>query len=214
VTCEDSYLILSLLQRADPRFSYAATAVQDVSAVARSNYDNDPRRFEDELTVQLRLHGGNLPRPGLAAFDDGLARFWETRPAAVDAAFARIPAELLDLVADLRKDFRVATSAQPWAYAAQLASASSGRVGPGFFRIECQVSSGPIGVGVLNPAGTDFLIRTPLRASSELQTVFLPVDDIGRMGRFVVQNWDMPGAHAVHLRSVSLWTVAAPRRKK
>ena len=214
-TCEDSYLILSLLQQVNPRFSYAATAVQDVSACSRSNYDDDPRRFEDELTVQLRLRGGNLPRPGLVVFDDWLRKFWETRPGARPPSeaerFAQIPAECLECVAGdfegLHDNQPIQTPQQPWAYAAQLATViPPGRAGAGFFRVEALVTSGPIGIGVLNAAETDFLIRKPLDAAPDAQTVFLPVDDMSKLGRLVIQNWDARGVHSLQLRSLSLWT--------
>ncbi len=220
VTSEDSYLILSLLRHVDPLFSYAVTAVQDVASAGRSNYDRDPRRFEDLLTVRLRLRGANLPRPGLAAFDGSLQEFWRSRPARQPAGndiYARLPEELLELVAP---DFRpsgdaIATPPHPWAYAAQFAPPiPRGRAGHGFFRAELLVESGPIGIGVLNPAASDFLIRVPVQASPEPQTVFLPIEDIGKTGHVVIQNWDTPGVHSLHLRSIALWGVASPRPAK
>src|SRR5271157_1055011 len=82
-TAEDTYLILSLLAQTDPRFSYAATAVYECGRADQSGFARHPLRFEDELTIQVRLHGcANLPRPGLAAGYAALSKFWKRRPAA------------------------------------------------------------------------------------------------------------------------------------
>jgi phosphoglycerol transferase len=222
-TCEDSYLILSLLAQADPKFSNAATAVYESGRPGQSGFAHHPLRFEDELTVQIRLHGCALPRPGLAAGYAALSEFWKRRPA---AKAPRIPAELIERIAtgfhpktsNIRPGCRVVnpqtgecvveTPPQPWSYAAELSlGIPAGREGPGFIRVEILVTRGPIGIGILNPAATDFLFRIPLGESEERQSVDLPVAGFHQIGRLVIQNWDMPGAHAASIGSLTAWAL-------
>ena len=211
VTCEDSYLILSLQAQIDPRFSYAATAVYERGRAGQSDFARHPLRFEDELTVQLRLH------TRFAA----LSEFWKRRPAAKEP---QIPAELIETIATgfnpktsaIRPgcrvlnpetgECRVDTAPEPWAYSAEFSiDIPAGREGPGFVRLEVLVASGPIGIGVLNPAGTDFLLRVPVKESEEPQSIHLPVADFRQMGRLVIQNWDTPGVHSARIGSLTLW---------
>jgi hypothetical protein len=58
-TAEDSYLILSLLAKCEPRFNFRATAIQYESP-ENSNFARDPNRAIDGLNIQLRLlsHSG------------------------------------------------------------------------------------------------------------------------------------------------------------
>jgi phosphoglycerol transferase len=220
-TAEDSYLILSLLAQVDPKFSYAATAVYECGRADQSDFTRNPLRFEDELTVQLRLHGCALPRPGLAAGYAALSEFWKSRPA---AKASRIPAELIERIATgfnsktsaIRPgctvvnpetgECLVETAPEPWAYSAEFSvDIPAGREGPGFVRVEVLVTRGPIGIGVLNPAGTDFLSRVPVQESEEPQSVDLLVPDFRQMGRLVIQNWDTPGVHSARIGSLTWW---------
>ena len=93
---DSTYLILSLLAQVDPRFSYAATAVYETGRADQSGFAHHPLRFEDELTIQIRLHGCNLPRPGLATHYSALSDFWKRRPPVKEP---KIPDELLTRIA-------------------------------------------------------------------------------------------------------------------
>ena len=100
----------------------------------------------------------------------------------------------------------VETAPEPWAYSAEFSmDIPAGREGPGFVRVEVLVTRGPIGIGVLNPAGTDFLFRVPVQESEEPQSVDIPVPDFRQMGRLVIQNWDTRGSHSARVRSVTWW---------
>jgi len=228
-TCEDSYLILSLLAQTEPRFSYAATAVFEAGRAGQSEYATHPLRFEDEMTVQARLHTClTLPRPGLAAGYAALWKFWKARPAAEPP---RIPAELVECVStgfdpkasNIRPGCRVVnadtgecaieTAPQPWAYSAEFVlGVPATRQGAGFIRLEIQVASGPVGLGLLNPAGTDFLYRTPLRESAEVQYIEVAVDCWSQVGWVVIQNWDTPGKHQASIRSLTAWGMIQVQR--
>ena len=98
------------------------------------------------------------------------------------------------------------TAPQPWSYAAEFSlGIPAGREGPGFVRVDVLVTSGPIGVGLLNLAETDFLFRISLNASGEPQSIDLAVSDFRQLGRLVIQNWDTPGPHSARVRSVTTW---------
>jgi len=79
-TAEDSFLILSLLARGEPRFSYAGTSVHTRGRSDQSDFTNDPARFEDELTLHTRLFGWY--RPSFVKRDPwaSLNAFWRSRP--------------------------------------------------------------------------------------------------------------------------------------
>jgi hypothetical protein len=68
-----------------------------------------------------------------------------------------------------------------------------------------RVDRGPIGIGVLNPAGSDFLCRVPIQESAEPQSLDLLVSDFRQVGRVVIQNWDTPGVHSASIRSLTTW---------
>lgn len=242
VTAEDSYLILSLLERArNPRFSYAATAVYECGRKDQSQFSTDPFRFEDELTVLVRMHAHHRPKLNVVDGYQALSQFWKQQSAAngTVAAFgvtppslktapsilSALPAELVDRVAISLNTERsvihpgsevldgttceciVEPPPQPWAYGVELAlNLSQARRGPCLIRVQVMVKSGPVGVGVLNRAETDFLFRVPLEQSGEIQEVHLPVADVKKMGRLVVQNWETPGDHAAHIRVLDVVT--------
>jgi len=66
-TAEDSYLILSLLAQVDPTFSFSATSVHDRSGHDHAFVAGGAERFEDLMTLQVRLSGRY--RPAFAAKD-------------------------------------------------------------------------------------------------------------------------------------------------
>jgi hypothetical protein len=78
-TGEDSYLILSLLAQAVPRFSFLATCVKDQSGEGHAFVAGRAERFEDLLTLQVRLSGQY--RPAFASDDawQALSVLWRER---------------------------------------------------------------------------------------------------------------------------------------
>src|SRR5208283_3864816 len=72
----------------------------------------------------------------------------------------------------------IGTAPQPWAYSAEFSiDIPAARQGPGFIRAEILVTRGPIGIGILNRAASDFLFRIPVTESPEPQTIDIPVSD-------------------------------------
>jgi phosphoglycerol transferase len=221
-TGEDTYLILSLLAQTDPRFSHAATAVYESGRADESNFARHPLRREDNLTIQVRLHScATLPRPGLMEGLAALSEFVTHLPA---GEAHEIPAELIERVSsgfdpmasNIRPGCTVAnpatgecaveTAPEPWAYAAEFSlDVPAACQGPGLIRVEMRVDRGPIGIGVLNPAGSDFLCRVPIQESAEPQSLDLLVSDFRQVGRVVIQNWDTPGVHSASIRSLTTW---------
>jgi hypothetical protein len=78
-TGEDSYLILSLLAQAVPRFSFLATCVKDQSGEGHAFVTGGAERLEDLLTLQVRLSGRY--RPPFASNDawQALSDLWRER---------------------------------------------------------------------------------------------------------------------------------------
>ena len=222
-TAEDSYLILSLLAQSQARFSYSATSVYDVSLPGQSSFATHPKRFEDELTYQVRLFGRHRP-PFLPA--DGwtsLAEFWKKqRPSeipeagiatlegweTVAAGYDRIRSKIhrgSHFVDPGAGSAVIRPPAQPWAYGAELfMNRPLKAVGEYVLVAELMVDKGTVGVGFLNVAEDDFLGRQVLAASSNPQTIEIPIWNLAHTGRFVVQNWEMHGKSSVRLLSMRL----------
>lgn len=78
-TAEDTYLILSLLAQAKPIFSFAATSIHDQSLTDHAVIGGTVERFEDLLTMHVRLLGRY--RPPFAASDawQALSDAWRQR---------------------------------------------------------------------------------------------------------------------------------------
>ncbi len=222
-TAEDSYLILSLLAQSPARFSFSATSVYDVSLPDQSSFATHPKRFEDELTYQVRLFGRHRP-PFLT--DDAwtsLAEFWTRQrlPLSREAGIATLEGwETVATGYDRTRskvhrgshfvDARAGSAIirppdQPWAYGAELfLNRPLKALGEYVLVAELIVDKGTIGVGVLNAAENDFLGRQALTASSSPQTVEIPIWNFSQAGRFVVQNWEKPGKSSVQLLSMRL----------
>lgn len=84
-TAEDSYLILALVSKTTPRFSHAATSVNEVGHPGRISATIHPRRFEDLFTLHTRMSGRLHPAPGPRDAWNALREEWEHRPAAMTA---------------------------------------------------------------------------------------------------------------------------------
>jgi hypothetical protein len=223
-TAEDTYLILSLLAQSQARFSYSATSVYDRSLTDLSNFIEHPNRFEDELALQVRLFGRHRPPflPGDAW--NSLTQFWMKRrfPESRESSIAT-PLDDWETVATGYDQTRskvcrgshfvdpgagsaiIRPPVQPWAYGAELfLNRPLKAVGEYVLVAKLIVDKGTIGVGVLNLAENDFLVRQGLAASASPQTVEIPIWNFAQAGRFVVQNWETHSKSSVQLLSIRL----------
>ncbi len=83
---------------------------------------------------------------------------------------------------------RVVTPAQAWAYGAQFPLQIQDLKGPLWIRIQADVRRGPIGIGILNQQGSDFISRSPVFSSGHT-TVTLPVPMPQQAGDLVIETW-------------------------
>jgi hypothetical protein len=97
----------------------------------------------------------------------------------------------------------VETPAQPWAYGAQFLPTAHDLTGPVWIRVHAKVSAGPIGIGVLNVDGSDFLSRVSIARQGD-STVTLPVAKGEQIGSLVVQTWDKPTAGNVVVEAITV----------
>ena len=79
-TAEDSYLILSLLARTEPRFSFAGTSIHERGRADQSDFAQHPRRYEDELTLHMRLQGSHHTKFNFVDHYAMVSEFWSRRP--------------------------------------------------------------------------------------------------------------------------------------
>lgn len=218
-TAEDSYLVLSLLGQKEPVFSYSATSIFDRVLTNHSEFADHPKRFEDELTLQLRVFG--RMRPSLLSNDPwaSLAAFWKKRPQPVvsdvvrnarlqgwkqigggyDAKKSKVSARSRLLNAKTGAAV-VFTPERPWSYGAELFLKRPKRSSSQYLLIaELLVRKGVIGVGVLNTREDDFIFRKSVVESTTAQSIEIPIWEFSEIGRFIVQNWDSPGESNVEL---------------
>jgi hypothetical protein len=97
----------------------------------------------------------------------------------------------------------VETPAQPWAYGAQFLPTAHDLAGPVWVRVHVKVSAGPIGIGVLNIDGTDFLSRVSIVRQGD-NRVTLPVAKGEQIGSLVVQTWDTPTPGNVIVKAITV----------
>jgi hypothetical protein len=97
----------------------------------------------------------------------------------------------------------VETPAQPWAYGAQFKTTAHDLAGPVWIRVDVKVSAGPIGIGVLNVDGSDFLSRVPIVQQGD-STVTLSVAKGEQIGSLIVQTWDKPTAGNVVVEGIAV----------
>jgi len=218
-TAQDSYLILTLVAQADPLFSYAATSIFDRSLPDQSGFAEHPKRFDDELTLQLRLFGKH--RPGILPGDawSSLRAFWTKRPHVIDTAFLgdwKHVGEGYDpRKSTLSRGSRfinpkagkatVHPPLEPWSFGAEFYLNRPKRDSSRYALVaELSVKKGVIGVGLLTLEENDFLFRKMLVQQTDAQTVRIPIADFTRVGRFVIQNWDTRSESHVELLSLRL----------
>lgn len=219
-TAEDSYLVYSLFAQTEPVFSFAATAVLERGLHDHSGGLNHTPRYEDELTLQLRLFGKRRPAYLTGDAWQELSDYWSRRPApafpgsdpqswlAVASGFD--PKKSVLAAGSSFSDHksgkaRVCSPQPPWAYAVELVVNKPSR---GYIRYilaaEVAVTKGVIGIGLLNPTGSDYVFRKSLPASPEAHKVEIPITDLSKTGKLILQNWDTYGQSEAELLFVRL----------
>jgi hypothetical protein len=98
---------------------------------------------------------------------------------------------------------RIVTPPQPWAYGLQIPLTVQDLQGPLWIRIRIKVSSGPVGVGILNHEGSEFLSRIPVSAGGET-AVMLGVPKIQQIGDLVIQSWEQGYAADVTIGEITV----------
>ena len=232
-TCEDSYLILSLISQTEPRFSYAATSLFDRSLNGQSDFSQHPQRHEDELTLQLRLLGRDRPSfvpldawsvfsehwgPKLGpptgetdetrlARESDIERIvskWKQAASGYDPKLSNL-APKSSFVEPEIGSASIQTPREPWSYGGVFALR---KPDPALFEYtliaEILVRKGAVAAGVLNPEENDFVFRQPLSANPEIQRIRYPMQAARPTGRFVIQNWESPVESLVELISLRL----------
>jgi hypothetical protein len=234
-SAEDSYLILALMAQAEPRFSYAATSVFDRSLPDQSSFAKHPQRFEDELTLQLRLMGPDRPRFLPVDFWKSLSQHWERAPyvgggqRGVGAQTLLSSWELVGSGYDLPTSqvsgdssfsdpqagsAAIHTAAEPWAYAAVLSLPKPSRESVDYaLAVELRVREGKVGVGLLNQEENSFLYRESLRTDPEPKTILIPIRAWSDVGRLVIQNWETHGKSIADLISIRILARPQPSTK-
>ncbi len=234
-TAEDSYLILSLLAQLQPRFSYAATSIYDRSLTQHSSFAEHPSRYEDELSIQLRLLGRDRPRfltqdtwmalseywgqrklPGLSQGETGeqtqletILRDWEEIGGGFELKGSALAPESRS-VNPATGAASIQTPSEPWSYGAALLLRRPREASPQYTLIvELVVHQGKVGVGILNQVEGDFLCRQAVAASIKPQTLRIDIDASTTMGRLVIQNWEGRGVSVVELISLRLMSKPA-----
>jgi glycosyltransferase involved in cell wall biosynthesis len=110
---------------------------------------------------------------------------------------------------DLQNTFpvRVTTPAQPWTYAVLFPPQMKDLKGPLLIRVRVSVNGGPIGIGILNRQGSDFVCRTSVVASDDT-TVTLRLPKAQPIGDLVIQTCEEGNPAAVRVDAI---TVLGPR---
>ena len=232
-TCEDSYLILSLISQSEPRFSYAATSVFDRSLGDQSDFSQHPHRYEDELTLQLRLLGRDrpsflpldtwsilaehwAPRIGTVAGDneetrlareaeiERILREWTPAASGYDPKLSSLAVKSA-FVEPETGSASIQTPREPWSYCGVFALRKPEEALFEYTLIaEILVRKGAVGVGILNLEENDFLFRQPVSANPAIQRIRYVMQASRPTGRFVIQNWESPVESIAELISLRL----------
>lgn len=102
---------------------------------------------------------------------------------------------------------QITTPAEPWGYAAKFQPREENRRGPLWIRVRVDVRSGPVGIGILNRQGDDFLSRKSILAPGTV-TIDLRVPYPELVGDLVVQSWEEGEPANVTIDAI---TVLTPR---
>jgi hypothetical protein len=72
--------------------------------------------------------------------------------------------------------------------------------------IDCRVTQGTMGIGILNEKEDDFLYRLAVPAFTKSLRVHLPIEDADAIGRFVIQSWDSGGEAHIDIAGITLFS--------
>jgi FkbM family methyltransferase len=178
-----------------------------------------PHRFHVLMTFD------NIANSDMNWFDlvktDGDPRFDEIRPGtcekiagAVDMTTLASRAHSGASVTAAGANWLVQTAQARWAYAVGLAIKNGPLpAAPGWLAIDIAVERGVVGVGVLDRATGDCLAERQFGEGISLPSlpmpVFLPVEDLSKVGMVMVRNASVTGASAVVVRDLAIFRAGA-----
>ena len=93
----------------------------------------------------------------------------------------------------------------PWGYAAHFSLFVPTETSY-LVEIDCTVTKGAIGFGVLNNQENGFLYRVAVPAAKKRVLVHLPIEDAPASGRFVIQNWSSGSEARAEISSITLFS--------
>jgi precorrin-6B methylase 2 len=178
-----------------------------------------PHRFHVLMTFD------NIANSDMNWFDlvktDGDPRFDEIRPDgcekipdAVDMAALASNAQAGASVTATGANWRVQTAPARWANAAA-APIRNGPLPavPGWFAIDIAVERGVVGVGVVERGTGHWLVERQFGEGISLPSlempVFLPIEDVSKVGMVMVRNASVTGASVVVVRDLAFFHAAA-----
>jgi len=108
-------------------------------------------------------------------------------------------------VIELQDIAHIKTPAQSWGYAAQFPLLNHSLKAPLWVLVHANVTGAPIGVGILNQEGDDFVARTSLNPGERTATLRVPRS--ASMGDLIVQSWNQGGPAQVAIESITVMAV-------
>jgi hypothetical protein len=125
-------------------------------------------------------------------------------PFALDDAGLTLAANC-SVVDDALAAMSITPPREPWAYAAQFGLAFAAVPNtPYLVEIDCRVTQGTVGIGILNEKEDDFIYRLAMPAFTKSLRVHLPIEDAKAVGRFVIQSWDSGGEAHIDIAGITL----------
>jgi len=223
-TAEDSLLVILVIRRGKPIFSYQATAFQTEDAPNRSGFESHPQRQRDEISLVLRgglLYSSDwLGKGSISEVQELWSRIEISRrkeQLGTAATGELASADLKGLVSASHWVGASVTAGDPtivdtvdlpWGYSAILPLAPlrkmhSGDDGSLFWEVEAEVSSGEVGIGLID---NDQMVAEKLLKDIDGRTkIYLPAAAIG--AALLVRNGANNGASRVRIYGVRLIAV-------
>jgi hypothetical protein len=125
-------------------------------------------------------------------------------PFVLDAASLTLAANS-SVVDDARAAMSITLPREPWAYAVQFGLAFAAVPNtPYLVEIDCRVTQGTVGIGILNEKENDFIYRLAVPTFTKSLRVHLPIEDADAVGRFVIQSWDSGGEAHIDITGITL----------
>ena len=104
---------------------------------------------------------------------------------------------------------RIRTPSQPFTNGVQFSPHVDALAGPLWIRVRADVHSGPIGIGILNHRGDEFLLRTAV-STSGVATIDLRLIYRRLVGNLVVQSWDQGKPADVTINAINVLKFRPP----